>query len=87
MTTLTKRIARLERAQPIHDESQPVLIIVGRSDRHEAELVSVTGINLIRQPAERYEDFVARLEDHLIATRGRFFAPMVSIACYADDPE
>ena len=79
---LKQRLARLEgHAPPEH--RQALLVLHG--DGHDpCEIIGVYGINVPRMANESAADFMARLEAHIRATRGRAL-PFVGFAQYKDD--
>lgn len=82
MSTLSKRIAALERATP--DGPRPALVVLyGEGFDAETEMTGVDGVDLQRLPGESVAAFLTRLEAHLRA-EGRRALP-VCFARYGDD--
>lgn len=81
MSGLSKRIARLEAAKP--DGPRPALVIVYAAGIDREALTGVDGVELPRLGGETVVDFLARLDAHFRAERGR--AMPVLFARYGDD--
>lgn len=79
---LNRRIAALESALP--DGTQPALVIVYADYIDREALSGVDGICLLRLADETVVDFLARLEAHVRAERGRAL-PFVGFANYGPD--
>lgn len=81
MKALSKRIARLEQAEPHSTAS--LVVIYGEGFDAETEMTGVDGVDLQRLPGESVAAFLTRLEAHLRA-EGRRALP-VCFARYGDD--
>ena len=83
MRAIEKRLTRLEKAAP-HGPS-PVLVLVHGVGFEWETLTGVDGLeDHPRAEGESVEDYIARLEEHLKATRGRAL-PYVGFAQHGVD--
>ncbi|QCB46623.1 hypothetical protein [Hydrogenophaga sp. PAMC20947] len=84
MKALSNRLARLEQATP--DGPRPVLVLIFGVGFDRETLTGVDGLeDHPRINGEGVDDYIARLEVHLRATRGRAL-PFVGFAqCGLDD--
>jgi len=82
MRALVKRVARLEQAEPAGQ--RPALVLIHGQGFDPDSLIGVDGIELQREEDESASAYLARLEAHLRAVRGRAL-PLVTFAVYPGD--
>ena len=82
MSTLSKRIAALERATP--DGPRPALVVLYAYGMSPDDITRLDGVDLPRLTGESVVDYLARMDSHVRAERGRAL-PLVTFAQYGPD--
>ena len=86
MKSLSRRIAKIERATDSASQIQALHVVHG-VDKHPDDFVGVWGLNVpLRAPSETFDELMQRLESHVRQTRGRAL-PFVGVARYCTDSD